>query len=70
VHHLYEHCPAEDERDSSGGSEAGPSSPWPSWLSKDDVVTIAIALGISYGIRWCAAAGASSHAVVPASELL
>ena len=52
--------PAEDERDSSGDPGAGPSSPWPSWLSKDDVVTVAVALGISYGIRWCAADAASS----------
>ncbi|GAB4821265.1 hypothetical protein N2152v2_008311 [Parachlorella kessleri] len=41
---------------SSSGSSTGPSSEsssssWPSWLSKDDVTTIAIALGISYAIR-------------------
>lgn len=37
---------------SSSGAEAQPSSGLPSWLNKDDIVTIAIAVAISYGIRW------------------
>lgn len=35
---------------SSSSSEAGGDG-WPSWLSKDDAVTIGVALGISYAIR-------------------
>ncbi len=44
---------AEDERDSRGQPEPEPESGWRSWVTRDDVATIAIALGISYGIRWC-----------------
>ena len=60
---------AEEERDSRGDSEPEPQSPWPGWLSKDDVVTIAIALGVSYGIRWhvaalCTCVYSPAHAVL------
>lgn len=50
--------PAEDDPPAASSSAAGSSSSseaggdgWPSWLSKDDAVTIGVALGISYAIR-------------------
>ena len=48
---------AEDE-----GRESPPEAggfQFPSWLSKDDFITVTVALSISYGIRW--------HVLVPPS---
>ena len=42
---------AEDEE----GRESPPAAEgfqWPSWFSKDDFLTVTIALCFSYGIRW------------------
>ncbi len=41
-----------DDREGQSQAEEQSSSIWPSWLSKDDVITVALALGISYGVRW------------------
>lgn len=51
---------ASDDGPSSSGNGSQPSgeesSSWPSWLSKSDVETVAIAVAISYAIRIVSAA--------------
>ena len=43
--------PNRSSEGSSSGGEGGDSR-WPSWLNKDDISTVAIAVAVSYGIRW------------------
>lgn len=55
---------AEDDGD-AGRSEEGGGFQWPDWFSKDDFVTVAIALCVSYGIRWCAPVPSTAGLMTP-----
>lgn len=73
VHRGVAHCDdvsvyAEDE-----GRESLPETggfQFPSWLSKDDFITVTVALSISYGIRWHVSSTIVAHLLTPLAEHL